>query len=83
VSVTSENWTGMVRQIIQLPYFHDLAPCHFFLFGYLKKEWDGTNDRFENQVISAVRPIFEATTIKWFWSNKPNHWLQTKSFCAA
>jgi hypothetical protein len=21
----------------QLPYFHDISPCHFFLFGYLKK----------------------------------------------
>jgi hypothetical protein len=51
------------NRLQQLPYSHDLAPCDFFLFGYLKKEREERNCGSENQVISAGRPLLEAITI--------------------
>jgi hypothetical protein len=47
----------------RLPHSHDLAPCGFFLFGYLKKEREEKNFRSENEVISALRTILEAIPI--------------------
>jgi histone-lysine N-methyltransferase SETMAR len=37
------------------PYSPDLAPCDFFLLGYLKTELHGKNFRSQNEVISMVR----------------------------
>jgi hypothetical protein len=45
------GFTGLA----QPPYSPDVAPCHFFLFGYLKKELHGKNSRSQNEVISVVR----------------------------
>jgi hypothetical protein len=43
----------------QLPYSHDLTLFDFFLFGYMKKERKRGNCRSENEVICAVRLIWE------------------------
>jgi hypothetical protein len=42
-------------QLPQPPYSSDLTPCHFFRFGYLKKELDAKNFRSQNAVITAVK----------------------------
>jgi hypothetical protein len=39
----------------QPPYFADLAPCDFFLFGYVKHRLVGKHFTREDQVIAAVR----------------------------
>jgi hypothetical protein len=41
-----------------------LPPCNFFLFGYLKKELEGRNFIYENEVISAMRTILKAIPIR-------------------
>jgi hypothetical protein len=43
----------------QPPYLPDLAPCHFFLFGYLKQHLEGKHFTKEDQVIAAVMEIFD------------------------
>jgi hypothetical protein len=45
----------LFTRLAQPPYSHDLAPCDFFLFGYLKKEVHGKNFRSQNEVICMVR----------------------------
>jgi hypothetical protein len=40
-------------KLLQQLYFPDLIPCDFFLFGYLKKELEGKNFKFENEINSA------------------------------
>jgi histone-lysine N-methyltransferase SETMAR len=46
-----------VTRLPQPPYSPDLAPYDFFLFDYLKREFQGMNFRFQNGVISAVTAI--------------------------
>jgi histone-lysine N-methyltransferase SETMAR len=41
----------------QPPYSLDLAPCDFFLFGYLKQHMEGKHFTREDQVITAVREV--------------------------
>jgi histone-lysine N-methyltransferase SETMAR len=41
----------------QPPYCPDVAPCGFFLFGYLKQHFEGKHFTREDQVIAAVREV--------------------------
>jgi histone-lysine N-methyltransferase SETMAR len=43
----------------QPPYSPDLAPCDFFLFGYLKPHLEGKCFAKEDQVIAAIREVFD------------------------
>jgi histone-lysine N-methyltransferase SETMAR len=43
----------------QPPYSPDLAPCDFFLFGYLKQHLERKHLTREDQVIAAVREVFD------------------------
>jgi hypothetical protein len=43
----------------QPPYSPDLAQCDFFLFGYLKQHLEGKHLTWEDQVIAAVREVFD------------------------
>jgi hypothetical protein len=45
--------------VLQPPYFPDLAPCDFFLFGYLKQHLEGKHLSREDQVIAVVREVFD------------------------
>jgi hypothetical protein len=50
----------------QPPYFHDLAPCDFFLFGYLKQHLEGKYFTREDQIIAAVREVFDTIPLRTF-----------------
>jgi hypothetical protein len=50
----------------QLPYSPDLAPCDFFLFGYLKQHLEGKHLIREDQVIAAVKDVFEKIPLQTF-----------------
>jgi hypothetical protein len=55
---------GFTR-LSQSPYSPDLAPCDFFLFGYLKTaELQGINFRSQNWVISAVTAILNEIPVR-------------------
>jgi hypothetical protein len=43
----------------QPPYSPNLAPCDFFLFGYLKQHLERKHFTREDQVIAAVREVFD------------------------
>jgi hypothetical protein len=43
----------------QPPYSPDLAPCDFFLFGYLKQHLEGKHFNKEDQVLAAVKEILD------------------------
>jgi hypothetical protein len=43
----------------QPPYSPDLAPCDFFPFGYLKQHLEGQHFTREDQMIAAVREVFD------------------------
>jgi hypothetical protein len=43
----------------QPPHSLDLAPCDFFLFGYLKQHFEGKHLTREDQVIAVVRGAFD------------------------
>jgi hypothetical protein len=47
-------------------YSPDLAPCDFFLFGYLKQQLEGKHLTREDQVIAAVREIFDKIPLQTF-----------------
>jgi histone-lysine N-methyltransferase SETMAR len=46
--------------------FPDLAPCDVFLLGYLKQDLEGKYFTSENQVIAAVRDVFDKTPLQTF-----------------
>jgi hypothetical protein len=50
----------------QPPYFTDLAPCGFFLFGYLKRHLEGKHFTREDDVIAAVRDVFDKIPLQTF-----------------
>jgi transposase len=50
----------------QPPYFPDLAPCDFFLFGYLKHHLEGKHFTREDQVITAIREVFDKILLQTF-----------------
>jgi histone-lysine N-methyltransferase SETMAR len=41
----------------QPPYSPDIAPCDYFLFGYLKQHFEGNHLTRENQVVATVREV--------------------------
>jgi histone-lysine N-methyltransferase SETMAR len=57
----------------QPPYSPDLAPCDFFLFAYLKQHLDGNHLTREDQVIAAVRKLFDKSPLQTF-QNVMNDW---------
>jgi hypothetical protein len=50
----------------QPPYYPDLAPCNFFLFGYLKQHLEGKHFTREDQVIAGVRKVFDKIPLQTF-----------------
>jgi transposase len=50
----------------QPPYSPDLAPCDFFVFGYLKQHLEGKHFTREDQVIAAVREAFDKIPLQTF-----------------
>jgi histone-lysine N-methyltransferase SETMAR len=50
----------------QPPYSPDLAPCDFFLFGYLKQQLEQKHFTREDQVIAAVREVFDKISLQTF-----------------
>jgi transposase len=52
--------------VLQPPYSPDLAPCDFFLFGYLKQHFQGKHFSREDQVIAAVRDVFDKIPLQTF-----------------
>jgi hypothetical protein len=50
----------------QPPYFPDLTPGDFFLFGYLKQHLEGKHFTREDQVIAAVREVFDKIPLQTF-----------------
>jgi hypothetical protein len=50
----------------QPPYSPDLALCDFFLFGYLKQHLEGKHFTREDQVITAVREVFDRIPLQTF-----------------
>jgi hypothetical protein len=52
----------------QPPYFPDLAPCDFFLFGYLKQYLEGKYFTREDSVIAAVMDVFDKIPFQTFQS---------------
>jgi hypothetical protein len=52
------------RDFILVPqpsYSPDLAPCDFFLFGHRKLNLEGKQLTAEDQLISALREVFDKT----------------------
>jgi hypothetical protein len=54
---------GLTR-LAQPPYFFDLTPYDFFLFGYLKKELQGKNFKSQNMVMSGVMALLTKIPIQ-------------------
>jgi hypothetical protein len=50
----------------QSPYCTDLAPCDFFLFGYLKQRLEGKHFAREDQVIAPVRDVIDKIPLQMF-----------------
>jgi len=46
-----------IRRLIHPPYSPDLAPCDFFLFGYLKKQLEGRKFQNEHDLLNEVKRI--------------------------
>jgi hypothetical protein len=63
-------------------YSPDLAPCDFFLFSYLKQHLEGKHFTRDDQVIAAVREIFDKTPLQTFhnvmddWKSRLRRCLQ-------
>jgi hypothetical protein len=57
----------------QPSYFPDLAPCDFFLFGYLKQHLEGNHLTREGQVIAAVMEAFDKIPLQTF-QNAMDDW---------
>jgi hypothetical protein len=63
------------------PYSHGLAPCDFFLFGYLKQHLGGKHLTREDQVIAAVSDVFDKILLQTF-QNVMNDWQYRLRRCA-
>jgi transposase len=50
----------------QPSYSPDLAPCYFFLFGYLKQHLEGKHFTREDQVIAVIREVFDKIPLQMF-----------------
>jgi histone-lysine N-methyltransferase SETMAR len=58
MSVENIRWLSVIL-VPEPPYSPDLAPCDFFLFGCLKHHLEGKHFTREDQVIAAVREVFD------------------------
>jgi histone-lysine N-methyltransferase SETMAR len=65
MSIEKIEELGFIR-VPQPPYSPDLAPCDFFLFGYLKQHLEGKHFTREDQVIAAVRGFFDKIPLQMF-----------------
>jgi hypothetical protein len=50
----------------QPPYYPNLTPCDFFLFGYLKQHLEGKHVTREDSVIAAPRDAFDKIPLQTF-----------------
>jgi transposase len=57
----------------QPPYSPDLAPCDFFLFGYLKRHLEGKHFTREDQVIAVVMEVSDKIPLQTF-QNAMDDW---------
>jgi hypothetical protein len=68
----------------QPPYSPDIAPCDFFLFGYLKQHLEGKHFTGEGQVIAAVREVFDKILLQTFqnvmddWQYRLRRYIQLR-----
>jgi hypothetical protein len=58
----------------------DLAPCDFFLFGYLKQHLEGKRFTREDHVIGAVREVFDKIPLQMF-QNVMDDWQYRLRTC--
>jgi hypothetical protein len=65
MSIEKIEELGFIR-VPQPPYSPDFAPCDFFLFGYLKQHLEGKRFTREDQVITAVREVFDKIPLQTF-----------------
>jgi hypothetical protein len=80
LSLQKTKELGFTR-LVQPHYSPDLAPCDFFLFGYLKKE-PYENFRFQNGVIFVVRVILTKIPIQKL-SRVFDEWIERLHGCIA
>jgi histone-lysine N-methyltransferase SETMAR len=65
-------------------YPPDLAPCDFFLFGYLKQHLEGKHFTREDQVIAAVSNVLDKIPLQTFqnvmddWECRSRTWIQLR-----
>jgi hypothetical protein len=52
--------------VLQPAYYPDLTLCDFFLFGYLKQDLEGNHLTREDEVIAAVRDVFDKIPVQTF-----------------
>jgi histone-lysine N-methyltransferase SETMAR len=69
-----------INQVPQPPYSPDLAPCDFFLFGYLKNRLEGQQFLNEEAVVDAVTAILETIPIELF-SRAMEEWVRRLTQC--
>jgi hypothetical protein len=68
---TSRMCIGKIEEpgVILVPqpcYSPDLAPCDFFLFGYLKQHLAGKHLTMEDQIIAGFREDFDTIPLQTF-----------------
>jgi hypothetical protein len=81
LSLQKTEELGFTR-LAQPPYFPNLAPCHFFLFGDLKKELHRKNFESQNVVISVMRGILTKIPIR-ILSRVFDEWIERLHGCVA
>jgi transposase len=57
----------------QPPYSPDLAPCDFFMFGYVKQHLEGKHFTREDEVIATLREVFDKIPLQTF-QNAMDDW---------
>jgi hypothetical protein len=63
-------------------HFPDLALCDFFLFGYPKQYLEGKYFTREDQMVAAVREVFDKIPLQTFqnvmddWQYRLRKWIQ-------
>jgi hypothetical protein len=70
--------------VLQPLYSPELAPCDFFLFGYLKQHLERKHFAREDQVIAAVREVFDKISLQTFqnvmddWQSRLRRFIQLR-----
>jgi transposase len=49
-----------MRRVLHRPYSPDLAPCDFYLFGYIKGRFAGASFEEPGQFLQAIDAIFQS-----------------------